>query len=86
MDEIIHMENHTKKLKKKKLETRKSIDISSYKHSLLDFKIGHSSEVGKSFMLNEIVQQDAIKIYHIFGIRKQFTSWSMRTTLQKKEV
>ena len=55
MDEIIHMENYTKKLKKKKIENRKSIDISSYKHSLLDFKIGHSSEVGKSFMLNEIV-------------------------------
>ena len=54
MDEIIHMENYTKKLKKK-IENRKSIDISSYKHSLLDFKIGHSSEVGKSFMLNEIV-------------------------------
>ena len=50
MDEIIHMENHTKKLKKK-IENRKSIDISSYKHSLLDFKIGHSSDVGKSFML-----------------------------------
>ena len=57
MDEIIHMENYTKKLKKKKskIENWKSIDISSYKHSLLDFKIGHSSEVGKSFMLNEIV-------------------------------
>ena len=57
MDEIIHMENYTKKLKKKKskIENRKSIDISSHKHSLLDFKIGHSSEVGKSFMLNEIV-------------------------------
>ena len=56
MDEIFHMENYTKKLKKKsKIENRKSIDISSYKHSLLDFKIGHSSEVGKSFMLNEIV-------------------------------
>lgn len=52
MDEIIHMENYTKKFKKK---NQKSIDISSYKHSLLDFKIGHSSEVGKSFMLNEIV-------------------------------
>ena len=56
MDEIIHMENYTKKLKKKsKIENRESIDISSYKYSLLDFKIGHSSEVGKSFMLNEIV-------------------------------
>ena len=72
--------------KSQKKKNRKSIDISSYKHSLLDFKIGHSSDVGKSFMLNEIVQQNALKIYHIFGIRKQFTSWSMRTTLQKKEV
>ena len=43
------------KKKKSKIENRKSIDISSYKHSLLGFKIGHSSEVGKSFMLNEIV-------------------------------
>ena len=45
MDEIIHMENYTKKLKKKKskIENRKSIDISSYKHSLLDSKIGKRS-------------------------------------------